>query len=45
MGWILHIPGSDPSEDDLDENIYNIIPDALRWELAGFSILDSSAYR
>ena len=38
------IPGSDPSEDDLDENIYNIIPDALRWELAGFSILDSSAY-
>ena len=38
------IPGSDPAEDDLDENIYNIIPDALRWELAGFSILDSSAY-
>jgi uncharacterized repeat protein (TIGR01451 family) len=38
------IPGSDPSEDDIDENIYNIIPDALRWELAGFSILDSSAY-
>ena len=38
------IPGSDASEDDLDETIYNIIPDALRWELAGFSILDSSAY-
>ena len=38
------IPGSDASEDDLDEAIYNIIPDALRWELAGFSILDSSAY-
>ena len=30
------IPGSDASEDDLDETIYNIIPDALRWELAGF---------
>ena len=38
------IPGSDPFEDELDEDIYNIIPDALRWELAGFSILDSSAY-
>ena len=38
------IPGTDSSEDDLDETIYNIIPDALRWELAGFSILDSSAY-
>ena len=38
------IPGSDPSEDDLDEDIYNLIPDALRWELAGFSVLDSSAY-
>ena len=38
------IPGSDPSEDDLDEDIFNLIPDALRWELAGFSILDSSAY-
>ncbi len=38
------IPGSDPSENDLDEDIYNLIPDALRWELAGFSVLDSSAY-
>ncbi len=38
------IPGTDQSEDGLDEDIYNLIPDALRWELAGFSILDSSAY-
>ncbi len=38
------IPGSDPSEDDIDADIYNLIPDALRWELAGFSILDSSSY-
>ena len=38
------IPGTDDSEDDLDETIYNLIPDALRWELAGFSVLDSSAY-
>ena len=38
------IPGTDDGEDDIDENIYNLIPDALRWELAGFSILDSSAY-
>ena len=38
------IPGSDEGEDNIDENIYNIIPDALRWELAGFSVLDSSAY-
>ena len=38
------IPGSDDGEDDIDENIYNLIPDALRWELAGFSVLDSSAY-
>ena len=38
------IPGTDRSENELDEDIYNLIPDALRWELAGFSILDSSAY-
>ena len=38
------IPGTDDGEDDIDETIYNLIPDALRWELAGFSVLDSSAY-
>ena len=37
-------PSSNEAEDELDETIYNIIPDALRWELAGFSVLDSSAY-
>ena len=42
------MPGASPqnhySEADVDEKIFNIIPDALRWELAGFSVLDSSAY-
>ena len=39
------IPGSErEAESQLDEDIYNLIPDALRWELAGFSVLDSSAY-
>ena len=38
------IPSSVESEDELDESIFNLIPDALRWELAGFSILDSSSY-
>ena len=38
------IPSSVEAEDEIDESIYNIIPDALRWELAGFSVLDSSTY-
>ncbi|MAX46508.1 MAG: hypothetical protein CMB24_06950 [Euryarchaeota archaeon] len=38
------IPSSVEAEDELDETIFNIIPDALRWELAGFSVLDSSSY-
>ena len=38
------IPSSVEAEDELDETIFNLIPDALRWELAGFSILDSSSY-
>ncbi len=38
------IPSSVDAEDELDETIFNMIPDALRWELAGFSLLDSSAY-
>ena len=38
------IPSSVESEDELDESIFNMIPDAFRWELAGFSILDSSSY-
>jgi asparagine N-glycosylation enzyme membrane subunit Stt3 len=38
------IPGSNNAEDDLDEVIYNIIPDAFRWEVGGFSLLDDSGY-
>jgi len=38
------IPGSNNAEDDLDEVIYNIIPDAFRWEIGGFSLLDDSGY-
>ena len=38
------IPGSNNAEDDLDEVIYNIIPDAFRWEVGGFSLLDDSTY-
>ncbi|MBT7638514.1 MAG: hypothetical protein HN554_06410 [Euryarchaeota archaeon] len=38
------IPGSNNAEDDIDEVIYNIIPDALRWEIGGFSLLDDSTY-
>ena len=38
------IPSSVEAEDELDETIFNMIPDALRWELAGFSVLDSSSY-
>tara|TARA_Y100000766_G_scaffold2099_1_gene1679 strand:+ start:7769 stop:17344 length:9576 start_codon:yes stop_codon:yes gene_type:complete len=38
------IPGSNNAEDDLDETIYNIIPDAFRWEVGGFSLLDDSTY-
>ncbi len=38
------IPGSNNAEDDIDETIYNIIPDAFRWEVGGFSFLDDSTY-
>ena len=38
------IPGSNNAEDDIDETIYNIIPDAFRWEVGGFSLLDDSNY-
>ena len=38
------IPSSNNAEDDLDETIYNIIPDVLRWEIGGFSLLDDSNY-
>ena len=38
------IPSSNNAEDDLDETIYNLIPDAFRWEIGGFSLLDDSTY-
>tara|TARA_B100001093_G_scaffold519934_1_gene611529 strand:- start:10217 stop:19900 length:9684 start_codon:yes stop_codon:yes gene_type:complete len=31
-------------ESNLDETIYNIIPDIMRWEIGGFSLLDDAAY-
>ena len=38
------IPSSNNAEDDLDETIYNLIPDVFRWEIGGFSLLDDSNY-
>ena len=38
------IPGTSPSEDDIDETLYNVIPDILRWDVAGFSFLNPTAY-
>ena len=38
------IPRSSPSERELDEDIYNIMPDIFRFEMLGFSLLDSSLY-
>ena len=38
------IPGTSEQEGEIDEQIYNIVPDILRYNALGFSILDSSAY-
>ena len=38
------IPGTSNQEAEIDERIYNIMPDILRWDGLGFSILDSSTY-
>ena len=38
------IPSTVTAEDELDETIFNLIPDILRQEVAGFSILDDSPY-
>ncbi len=38
------IPSTVTAEEELDETIFNIIPDALRFEIAGFSLLDDSPY-
>ena len=38
------IPSTVAAEEELDETIFNLIPDALRVEFAGFSLLDDSPY-
>ena len=38
------MPNGGQNEADMDEMIYNIVPDILRWNDFGFSILDDSQY-
>ena len=38
------MPGSSRHEAEMDETIYNIAPDILRWNDFGFSILDDGVY-
>jgi asparagine N-glycosylation enzyme membrane subunit Stt3 len=38
------IPGTSNQESEIDERIYNIMPDILRFDGLGFSIFDSSTY-
>ena len=38
------IPSNSPAEGDLDEEFYNTIPDIMRWDDLGVSILDSRDY-
>ena len=38
------LPATVTAEDDLDETIYNLIPDIFRQEIAGFSLLDDEPY-
>ena len=38
------MPSSSRHEADMDETIYNIAPDILRWNDFGFSILDDTTY-
>tara|TARA_B100000530_G_C15696401_1_gene384245 strand:- start:324 stop:647 length:324 start_codon:yes stop_codon:yes gene_type:complete len=38
------IPGSSEHEPGLDKSIYGIIPDMLRWNQLGFSLLDDTDY-
>ena len=38
------IPGTSNQEGEIDERIYNIIPDIMRFDALGFSLLDSSTY-
>ena len=38
------IPGSSRHEGNMDETLYNVIPDIMRWNDMGFSLLDDSEY-
>lgn len=38
------IPGTSNQEGEIDERIYNVVPDILRFDALGFSVLDSSNY-
>jgi len=38
------IPSNSPAEGDLDESIYNTVPDIMRWDGLGVSVLDSRDY-
>ena len=38
------IPSNSPAEADMDESFYYTVPDIMRWDGLGFSILDSRDY-
>ena len=38
------IPSNSPAEGDIDEDFYNAIPDIMRWDDLGVSLLDSRDY-
>ena len=38
------MPRGSSAASEMDENIYNLMPDILRWDDFGFSMLDSSPY-
>ena len=38
------IPSNSPAEGDIDEDFYYTVPDIMRWDDLGFSLLDSREY-
>ncbi len=38
------IPRGSDNVDEVDEEIYNLMPDIFRWDVAGWSLLDNSQY-
>ena len=38
------IPSNSPAESDMDESMYYSVPDIMRWDALGFSVLDSRDY-